>query len=35
MKTYTSKRIFDGYAIGKLVVYQEENKETNNEFLGP
>ena len=35
MKTYTSKRIFDGYAIGKLVVYQEENKGTNNEFLGP
>lgn len=34
MKEYSSKRIFDGYALGKLVVYQDIKTETKNEFLG-
>ena len=34
MKVYSSKRIFDGYALGKLVVYQDIKTETKNEFLG-
>ncbi len=34
MKEYSSKRIFDGYALGKLVVYQETKNEIKNEFLG-
>ncbi len=34
MKEYSSKRIFDGYALGKLVVYQDIKTEIKNEFLG-
>lgn len=34
MKEYSSKRIFDGYALGKLVVFQDIKTETKNEFLG-
>ena len=34
MKEFASKRIFDGYALGKLVVYQDVKKEINNEFEG-
>lgn len=34
MKEYSSKRIFDGYALGKLVVYQDIKTEVKNEFLG-
>ncbi len=34
MKEYSSKRIFDGYALGKLVVYQDIKNEIKNEFLG-
>lgn len=34
MKEYSSKRIFDGYALGKLVVYQDIKTDVKNEFLG-
>ncbi len=34
MKEYSSKRIFDGYTLGKLVVYQDIKNEIKNEFLG-
>lgn len=34
MKVHTSKRIFDGYALGKLVVYQQVKNESSGVFLG-
>lgn len=34
MKEYNSKRIFDGYSLGKLVVYQNKKSEVKEEFLG-
>ncbi len=34
MKEYNSKRIFDGYSLGKLVVYQNKKSEAKEEFLG-
>ncbi len=34
MKEYNSKRIFDGYSLGKLVVYQNKKSEVKTEYLG-
>lgn len=34
MKEYNSKRIFDGYSLGKLVVYQNKKNEVKTEYLG-